>query len=132
MINKAILIGNVGKDPEIKTFEGGNSVASFSLATSESYKDRNGQKQQKTEWHNISIWGKLVDVVERYVKKGDRLYLEGKITTRQWEDKEGNKRYTTEIICNQMTMLGGQKVKEEVEEEIDTSGIPKPNNDLPF
>lgn len=110
-INKVILIGNVGKDPEIKSFEGGNKVANFSLATSEKFKDKNGQKQEKSEWHNIAIWGKLADVVERYVKKGDKIYLEGKLTTRSWE-KDGEKKYMTEVVCNQMTMLGSRQSKQ--------------------
>ena len=109
MVNKAILIGKVGNDPEVKHFEN-NSVVNFSLATSENYKDKNGEKQTKTEWHKIVIWGKLVEVVEKYVDKGSRLYLEGKITTRSWDDKDGNKRFTTEIVCNNMTMLGTNKV----------------------
>ena len=107
MVNKVTLIGNLGQDPEIKSLESGQKVASFSLATSESFKDKDGVKQNKSEWHNIVIWGKLADVVEAYVKKGDKLYLEGKIQTQTWE-KEGVKQYRTNIVCNQMTMLGGK------------------------
>ena len=107
MVNKVTLIGNLGQDPEIKSLESGQKVASFSLATSESFKDKDGVKQNKSEWHNIVIWGKLADVVEAYVKKGDKLYLEGKIQTQTWE-KDGEKKYRTNIVCNQMTMLGGK------------------------
>jgi single-strand DNA-binding protein len=132
MINKAILIGNVGKDPEIRTV-GDNKVANFSLATSETYKDKSGNKQTNTDWHSITIWGKLADVVERYVKKGDRLYLEGKISYRSYDDKEGVKRYVTDIVCNSMTMLGGkQEEKHEYQAPtVETAGD-EAGNDLPF
>lgn len=103
-MNKVILIGNVGKDPEIKAV-GTSKVANFSLATTENYKNKNGEKVTNTEWHNIVIWGKLADVVESYVKKGAKLVLEGKITTRSYE-VEGVKKYVTDINCNNMTMLG--------------------------
>ena len=105
-VNKAILIGNVGKDPEVKELKNGK-VANMTLATSERYTDKNGDKQEKTEWHSIVFYGKLVDIVEKYVKKGDKLYIEGSITTRKWQDKEGNDRYTTEVKAFNMTMLGG-------------------------
>ncbi|HEX2076771.1 MAG TPA: single-stranded DNA-binding protein, partial [Longimicrobium sp.] len=88
-LNKAILIGNLGQDPEIRTTGSGSRVAQFSLATTRTWNDQSGQKQEKTEWHRIVVWGKLVDIVERYVKKGDRLYVEGEIQYRQYEDKEG-------------------------------------------
>jgi len=104
MINKAILIGNVGKDPEVNYLDNGVAVAKFSLATTETYK-KDGEKVSITEWHNIVLWRKLAEICEKYVKKGDKLYIEGKISTRSWDDKDGNKRYTTEIIGNQMTML---------------------------
>jgi len=105
-VNKAILIGNVGKDPEVKEFKNGK-VANMVLATSEKYTDKNGEKQEKTEWHSIVFYGKLVDIVDKYVKKGDKLFIEGSITTRKWQDKEGNDRYTTEVKAFNMTMLGG-------------------------
>ena len=109
MINRVQLLGNVGKDPEVKHLDSGSVVANFSLATSETYKNKAGEKVSTTEWHNVIIWGKLAEVVEMWVKKGSQLFLEGKITTRSWEDKEGNKRYMTEIVCNNMQMLGGNK-----------------------
>jgi single-strand DNA-binding protein len=105
-INKVILVGNVGKDPEIRYLEGGTAVCSFPLATSESYRNRDGEKVTNTEWHNIVLWRGLAEIAERYVKKGTQLYIEGRIRTRSWDDKEGNKRYTTEIIADNMQMLG--------------------------
>jgi single-strand DNA-binding protein len=106
-LNKAILIGNLGQDPEIRSTGGGQRVAQFSLATTRTWNDQSGQKQEKTEWHRIVVWGRLVDVVERYVKKGDRLYVEGEIQYRQYEDKEGVTKYSTEINLREMIMLGG-------------------------
>lgn len=100
MINKATLIGNVGNDPEIKTFDNGNKKAGFSIATSETYKNKQGEKIEETEWHTISVFGKLAEIVESYVKKGDRVYVEGKIKTRSWDDKDGNKKYMTEIVLS--------------------------------
>ena len=105
-VNKAILVGNVGKDPEVRYLEGGASVASFSLATTEVYKNKNGEKVSQTEWHNIVAWRHLADLAEKYITKGRQLYIEGKITNRSWEDKEGNKRYTSEIIANTIQLLG--------------------------
>jgi len=123
MVNKVILIGNVGKDPEVR--QAGNSkVANFSLATSENYKDKQGNKQTKTEWHNITIWGNLASVVERFVKKGDKIFLEGKVVTRSYE-KNGEKRYATDIVCSQMTMLGGGSKTEKKEEDLPDSKMPE-------
>ena len=110
-LNKAILIGNVGSDPEIRTVGNGSRVASFSLATGRTWNDASGAKQEKTEWHKIIVWGNkpgsLVDVVEKYVKKGDKLYVEGRIEYRQWQDKDGQTRYSTEINVRELIMLGG-------------------------
>ncbi|HXA02909.1 MAG TPA: single-stranded DNA-binding protein [Cytophagaceae bacterium] len=106
-INKVILIGNLGKDPEIRVMESGRKKASFSLATSESYKDKNGQRVDQTEWHNIVFWGAITDVIEKYLKKGSQIYVEGKITNRSYEDKDKVKKYITEIVGREMTMLGG-------------------------
>lgn len=108
-LNKAILIGNLGQDPEIRTTGGGQRVAQFSLATTRVWNDQQGQKQEKTEWHRIVAWGRLVDIIERYVKKGDRLYVEGEIQYRQYEDKEGVTKYTTEINLREMIMLGARE-----------------------
>jgi len=105
-VNKVILIGNLGKDPEVRSLEGGAKVASFSLATNEVFKGKDGNKVEQTEWHNIVVWRGLAELAEKYLKKGSQIYLEGKIKTRSWDDKEGNKRYITEIVGDQMTFLG--------------------------
>ena len=108
-VNRVILIGNLGKDPEIRSLEGGVKVANFSLATTETYKGKNGEKVDQTEWHNIVLWRGLAEVAESFLKKGNTIYVEGKIRTRDWTDKDGNKRYTTEIIGDNMVMLGGKR-----------------------
>jgi single-strand DNA-binding protein len=106
MINKVILVGRLGKDPEIKSTAGGNTVAKFSLATDERYTDKSGEKQERTEWHNIVVWGKLAEICGQYLRKGKLVYIEGSIRTDSWEDKEsGQKKYRTEIIGNTMKML---------------------------
>ncbi|MFT6036225.1 MAG: single-strand DNA-binding protein, partial [Marivirga sp.] len=108
-VNKVILIGNLGKDPEVRHLDNGASVANFSIASTESYKDKtSGQRVDQTEWHSIVLWRGLADVAEKYLKKGDSVYIEGKLRTRSWE-KDGITRYTTEIVGDQMTMLGGKK-----------------------
>lgn len=104
-VNKAILIGNLGKDPEVRYLESGIPVANFSIATTESYKDKSGNRVDQTEWHNIVLWRGLAEVAEKYLKKGMQIYVEGKIKTRSWDDKEGVKRYTTEIVGDNMTIL---------------------------
>lgn len=109
-LNKVLLIGNLGKDPEIRSMSNGKSVANFSVATSEQWKNKDtGQKQEKTEWHNIVAYDKLADIIGQYLRKGSKMYLEGRLQTRKWTDKEGKDRYTTEIICNEMQMLDGKK-----------------------
>ena len=105
-VNKVILVGNVGKDPEVRYLNNETPVANFSLATSETYTNRNGEKVTQTEWHNIVLWRSLASVAEKYVKKGTQLYIEGSIRTRSWDDKDGNKRYTTEVVGTTMQMLG--------------------------
>ncbi|RSK39659.1 single-stranded DNA-binding protein [Mangrovimonas spongiae] len=104
--NKVQLIGRLGQDPEFVTFENGNKMAKFSIATDDSYKNKDGQKIERTYWHNIIVRNGLVKVVENYITKGQEIAIEGKLTNRSWEDKEGNKRYTTEIVCNELLMLG--------------------------
>jgi single-strand DNA-binding protein len=108
-VNRVILIGNLGKDPEIRNLEGGVKKASFSLATSETYKGKNGEKVDQTEWHNIVLWRGLAEVAESYLKKGNTIFVEGKIKTRDYTDKDGNKRYITEIVADNMVMLGGKR-----------------------
>ena len=107
-VNKVILVGNVGKDPEVRHLDSGVSVANFPLATSESYVAKNGDKVTTTEWHNIVLWRGLADVAEKYVTKGRQLYIEGRIRTRPYDDKDGNKRYITEIYGDVMQMLGSR------------------------
>ena len=105
-VNKVILIGNLGKDPEVRHLENGAVVANFSIATSETYKDRNtGQKVENTDWHDIVVWRGLAEIVEKYVRKGHKVYIEGKLKKRSWQDKEGNTRYTTEVIADELTIL---------------------------
>lgn len=107
-VNRVILIGNCGKDPETKTFANGGSITSVSLATSDSYKDKSGNEVDRTEWHNLVFNNqRLGEVVQRYVRKGSKIYVEGSIRTRKWQDKDGRDRYTTEIICSDMQMLDG-------------------------
>ncbi len=108
-VNRVILIGNLGKDPEVRSLEGGVKVANFSLATTETYKGKNGEKVDQTEWHNIVLWRGLAEIAETYLKKGNSIFIEGKIRTRDWTDKDGNKRYTTEIVADNMVMLGGRR-----------------------
>ena len=109
-LNKVTLIGNLGSDPEVRSTTGGNRVATFSLATSRSWNDASGSKQEKTEWHRCVVWNSkastLADIVERYVKKGDKLYVEGRIEYRQWQDKDGQTKYSTEINVRELIMLG--------------------------
>ena len=108
-LNKAMLIGNVGRDPEVRYLDGkdGNAkVATFTLATTERYRDRNGETRENTEWHNIVAWRSTADVVERFVRKGTQVYIEGRLRTRSWDDQTGNKRYTTEIIVDNLQLLG--------------------------
>lgn len=105
-VNKVILVGNIGKDPEVRRLENNGVVASFPLATSESYTDKTtGEKRETTDWHNVVVWRGLAEICEKYVKKGMKIYVEGKIRTRSWQDKENQTRYTTEIIADEMTIL---------------------------
>lgn len=106
-VNKAIIVGNLGRDPEMRSTQSGSQVANFSIATSRQYTDSNGQKQEETEWHRIVAFGRLAEICGQYLRKGKQVYIEGRIQTRSWEDKEtGQKRYTTEIVAEQMQMLG--------------------------
>ncbi len=108
-VNKVILVGNLGKDPEVRHLESGAVVASFSIATSESYKDKTtGERKDQTEWHNIVLWRGLAEIAEKYLHKGDQVYIEGKLRTRSWE-KDGVTRYTTEVVGDNMTMLGSRQ-----------------------
>ena len=106
-INKVIIVGNLGADPDSRAMPSGNAVTNISVATSESWNDRDtGEKQEKTEWHRVVFFNRLAEIAAQYLKKGSQVYVEGKLQTRKWEDKEGNERWTTEVVANQMQMLG--------------------------
>jgi single-strand DNA-binding protein len=108
-VNKVILVGNLGRDPEVRYMPSGNAVANVTLATTESWKDKQtGEKQERTEWHNVVFYSRLAEIAGEYLKKGSQVYVEGSLRTRKWQDKSGNDRYTTEIIANDMQMLGGR------------------------
>ncbi|GAM10340.1 single-stranded DNA-binding protein [Geobacter sp. OR-1] len=104
-LNKAIIIGNLGKDPEIKTTATGQTVASLTVATSEKFKNKNGEMEERTEWHRVTLWGRQAEIARDYLHKGKTVYIEGRLQTRKWQDKEGNDRYTTEIVGDSMKML---------------------------
>ena len=107
-VNKVILIGNLGRDPEIRYMPSGDPMANISLATTENWKDKNGEKQEKTEWHRVVMFGKVAEIAGEYLKKGSQAYFEGRVQTRKWTDKEGQDRYTTEIVADRMQMLGSR------------------------
>src|SRR3954464_9999569 len=107
-LNKVMLLGNLGRDPEVRFTTGGTPVANFSIATNESWKDKNGQLQEKTEWHKIVVWGKLAEICGQYLKKGRQAFIEGRLQTREWTDKEGKKNYSTEIVASNVQFLGGR------------------------
>ncbi len=142
-INKAILVGNLGKDPELRYTANGTAVCTFPLATSERYKDRDGQQQEKTEWHNIVAWRQLAEICGKFLAKGKQVYIEGKIQNRSYDDRDGNKRYITEIVADQMQMLGrvgdegGQPRREPAMSEKASDNSPdevqfNPDDDIPF
>ena len=128
-VNKVILVGNLGKDPEVRYLDSGVAVANFSLATTENYKNKEGERVSQTEWHNIVLWRGLAEVAEKWLKKGSSVYVEGKIRTRKWEDKDGNTRYSTEILGDNMTMLGG---KPSSETPVEVAPATDKKDDLPF
>ena len=111
-VNKVILIGNLGKDPEVKTLDSGSKVANFSVATSETWTDKQGEKHEETEWHNVVLWKGLAEIAEKYLKKGSKVYIEGKIKTRTWE-ADGVTKYAQDIIVNNLVMLGGKETANE-------------------
>ena len=136
-VNKVILVGNLGKDPEVRYLDSGVAVANFSLATTENYKNKQGEKVSQTEWHNIVLWRGLAEIAEKWLKKGSSVYIEGKIRTNKWEDKEGNARYNTEILADNMTMLGN-RINTDISDKNDSKTAPNiksvndENDDLPF
>jgi single-strand DNA-binding protein len=138
-VNKVILIGNLGGDPELRTTPSGTSVATFTLATNESWTGKDGVKQEKTEWHRIVAWGKLAEICGQYLSKGRQVYIEGRLTTRSWEDKQGVQRKTTEVIARDMQMLGGRGDQggvatsdSETPEFVAASSTKIEDDDLPF
>jgi len=133
-INKVILIGNLGQDPEVRYTASGVAVATFSVATNESYKDQEGNLQERTQWHNIVAWDKLAQICGEYLKKGSKVYLEGRIQYRTYDDKSGVKRYVTEIVANQMMMLDSRNAgsNNDIQGTPDSSIAEKPEADLPF
>ena len=139
-VNKVTLIGHLGADPEVRYTQGGTAVANIRLATNESYNDRtSGERVERTEWHRVVAWGKLAEIVEQYLRKGRQVYIEGRLQTRQWTDKDNNTRYTTEIRANDMVMLGGRGAPDEGAND-ETQAAPTgaaegggaPDDDLPF
>ena len=144
-VNKVILIGNLGKDPEVRHLENGATVANFPIATSESYNDRNtGERRKITDWHDIVVWRGLAEVVEKYVRKGTKIYVEGKLKKRSWQDKEGNTRYSTEVVADELTILSRPDRENRPDNNpYDSTGTPdapskvdeimnKDEDDLPF
>ncbi len=138
-VNKAILIGNLGKDPELRYTPGGQAVASFSLATSEKWRDKDGVMQDRTEWHNIVVWGRQAETAKEYLTKGRQIYVEGRIQTRSWDDKDGNKRNTTEIVAQSIKFLGSREQQSssssrsgELPPEAPQPELSGEDDDLPF
>jgi len=129
-VNKAILVGRLGRDPETKFTGTGTAVANFNMATSVSFTDKNGEKTEKTEWHRVVAFGKLGEVCGEYLKKGSQVYIEGRLQTREWEDKDGNKKRTTEIVAGTMQMLGSKS--EGQREETPMGNEPATEDDVPF
>ncbi len=132
-VNKVILIGNLGKDPDVRHFEEGRAVASFPIATSESYKDKNGEQRENTDWHNVVVWRSgLVGVVEKYLKKGNKVYVEGRLKTRSYEDQDKNTKYVTEVLVDNLTLLGAPNRSEGAEATEGVKSSSENKDDLPF
>ena len=132
-VNKVILLGNLGKDPEIRRLDDGRGVANFSLATSETYKNKSGEKVTNTEWHNIVLWSPLADIAENYLKKGSQVYIEGKISNRSYEDKDGVKKYISEVVGREITLLGRPPEQQENSQTSSFENKKKSEeDDLPF
>lgn len=131
-VNKVIVLGNLGKDPDLRHLPNGDAVCNFSLATTESWKDKEGNKQDKTEWHNVVIFRKLAEIAGEYLKKGRPVYIEGRLQTRKWQDKEGKDRYTTEIVADQMQMLGSREEAKEVAKTSTPANFDDMESDIPF
>jgi len=132
-VNKVILIGHLGKDPDVRHSQSGATITSFSLATNETWNNKDGQREERTEWHRIVVFGKLADICGQYLKKGKQVFIEGRLQTRSWEDRDGNKRYTTEVVASNMTMLGraGDMPSDEYAPPIQESDFQEPSMDSP-
>lgn len=141
-VNKVILVGNLGRDPEVRYMPNGEAVANVAIATSETWKDQQGQQQERTEWHNVVFYRKLAEIVGQYLKKGAQIYIEGKLRTRKYQDKNGQDRYSTEVIADEMQMLGGRPVGEAPApreqpaaappQGQQSGGVPDFDDDIPF
>ncbi len=142
-VNKVILVGNLGQDPSLRYTASGTAVCNFSIATTESYKDKDGNRQEKTEWHSIVAWRQLAEICGKYLVKGKQVYIEGKLQTRKWQDRDGNDRYSTEIVADQMQMLGragegqGQQQERPAQSQQTAPSQPQqpnfnPDDDIPF
>jgi single-strand DNA-binding protein len=130
-VNKVILLGRLGQDPELKYTPGGSAVCNFSMATTEAWTDKQGQKQEKTEWHRIVVWGKLAELCNQYLAKGRQAFLEGRLQTRSWDDKEGTKRYTTEILATTVQFIGGASASQGNSPQVDNSYNQAPAASMP-
>ena len=142
-VNKVILVGNLGRDPELRYTQGGSAVTNFTLATNEKWRDKDGNNQERTEWHRVVVWGRQAETCAEYLAKGRQVYLEGRLQTRQWEDKEGNKRWTTEVVAQRVQFLGSKpsgtsdRAPEFAPAEADTNATPSYDvdagpSDVPF
>jgi single-strand DNA-binding protein len=141
-LNKVMLIGNLGKDPEVRYTAAGTAVASFSVATSEKFKNKNGEWEEKTEWHNVTLWARLAEIAGEYLAKGKTVYIEGRLQTRKWQDRDGKDRYTTEIVGEKMQMLsgkgeggsrqGGGRTDSQSQEPAYEEPVFNPDDDIPF
>lgn len=136
-VNKVILVGRLGQDPEVKYTQGGAAVATLSVATDEIWKDQNGERQRRTEWHRVVAWSKLAEICGQYLSKGRLVYFEGRLQTRSWQDREGNKRYTTEVRADNMVMLGGRSEEGQAAPAAQPAAAASPDSgtnddDIPF
>lgn len=136
-VNKVILVGRLGQDPEVRFTQGGTAVANLRIATDETWKDQSGERQQRTEWHRVVAWSKLADICGQYLRKGRLVYIEGRLQTRSWEDREGNKRYTTEVRADNMVMLGGRSEEGQAAPAAQPAAAASPDSgtsddDIPF
>jgi len=126
-VNKVILVGNLGKDPETRYTAGGSAVTNVSLATTDAWKDKqSGEQQERTEWHRLVFWGRLAEIAAEYLRKGSQIYVEGRIQTRKWQDKDGQDRWSTEVVCNEMQMLGGRGGGQSTPQDFDSGGSQEP------